>query len=824
MLLIPCPWCGPRDETEFKYGGQAHLPYPDDPAALSDEAWADFLFMRDNPRRTVVGAVDACRRVSPVVQRGAGHRHEPDLRVLSDRRVAARGARLMGSRRLDKAVTASIASAPVEVTFEGRPLRAFAGDTLASALLANGVDVVCPSPILGRPRGVFSAGVEEPCAFVEVTAPSFEPIMPAPMVKVLDHLGAVGRPGVGVLADGDDGIATADHRHVHVDTLVVGGGAAGLREALAAVRRGDRTMLVDERHWLGGTASSDDTIDGIPALAWIDDVAGELRTSPDTAVLTEATALGVYDDGYVVVFERSAPVATLWHVRAGRVVLATGAHERPIAFADCDRPGVMLASAAVTYADRFGVAAGERAVVFTTNHAGHDAATLLAAAGIEIAAVIDVSEGGPASDAMRALGVDVRNGWAVTGTEGDPRVSAVHVAGPGGAAETIEADLLLVSGGWNPVTQLWRGIGGGLRFDEGRACFIPDGAGPPWLSIVGAAAGEVPTSVPFWFTPAQDLSRHYVDLQRDSTVADVLEAVGHDLHSTEHVKRATYIGTAIDQGRTSGVLTAAIVNQAWGDGPGAQGPTNARPPYTPVPYAVLAGRDRGPVLLDPVRTTPIHDWHVEHGAAFENVGQWKRPWYFPAGGESMDEAVATGVARGAERRRRAGRVDARQDRGRRPRCGGVPGPHVHEPDVDPGRGVDPLRPDAGARRHGVRRRRRDAAGRGPLLRHHDDGRRRQRARPVRGVAPDRMARSAGVLHQRHRAVGHRGRERAARAGTDGRAGDRHAAGRRGVPVHDGARRHGGRHARAHRPRELHRRARRTRSTWRAGSAARCGRP
>ena len=228
---------------------------------------------------------------------------------------------------------------------------------------------------------MFSAGVEEPCAFVEVTAPSFEPIMPAPMVKVVDHLAAVGRPGVGVLADGDDGIATADHRHVHVDTLVVGGGAAGLREALAAVRRGDRTMLVDERHWLGGTASSDDTIDGIPALAWIDDVAGELRTSPDTAVLTEATALGVYDDGYVVVFERSAPVATLWHVRAGRVVLATGAHERPIAFADCDRPGVMLASAAVTYADRFGVAAGERAVVFTTNHAGHDAATLLARRG-----------------------------------------------------------------------------------------------------------------------------------------------------------------------------------------------------------------------------------------------------------------------------------------------------------------------------------------------------------------------------------------------------------------------------------------------------------
>ena len=273
MLLIPCPWCGPRDETEFRYGGQAHLAYPDDPAALSDEAWADFLFMRDNPTRTVVGAVDACRRLSPLVQRGAGHRHEP------------RSSGPIGSARRrpgcptdgvdagsTKAVTASIAQRPLELTFEGRTLGAFAGDTLASALLANGVDVVCPSPILGRPRGVFSAGVEEPCAFVEVTAPSFEPIMPAPMVKLLDHLDAAAGPVSACSPTATMASRPRDHRHVHVETLVVGGGAAGLREARAAVAAGDRTMLVDERHWLGGTASSDDTVDGIPALAWIDDV------------------------------------------------------------------------------------------------------------------------------------------------------------------------------------------------------------------------------------------------------------------------------------------------------------------------------------------------------------------------------------------------------------------------------------------------------------------------------------------------------------------------------------------------------------------------
>ena len=197
--------------------------------------------------------------------------------------------------------------------------------------------------------------------------------------------------------------------------------------------------------------------------------------------------------------------------------------------------------------------------------------------------------------------------------------------------------------------------------------------------------------------------------------------------STEHVKRATYIGTAIDQGRTSGVLTAAIVNQAWGDGPGAQGPTNRRPPYTPVPYAVLAGRDRGPALLDPIRTTPIHDWHVERGAVFENVGQWKRPWYFPRRPASrwtrpwLRECLAVRNAVGVLDASTLGKIEVVG-----PDAAAFLDRHVHEPHVDARRGLDPLRPDAGARRHGVRRRRRDAAGRRPLLRHHDDGRGRQR--------------------------------------------------------------------------------------------------
>ncbi|MGZ5290605.1 MAG: 2Fe-2S iron-sulfur cluster-binding protein, partial [Actinomycetota bacterium] len=340
----------------------------------------------------------------------------------------------MTTRRLDIGGRGIDRARPVAFTFAGHAFEGYEGDTLASALLANGIDVVCASPILGRPRGVFSAGVEEPCAFVEVTAPRFEPIMPATAVRLVDELVAEGRPGVGRLPADDVGAPAADHRHLHVETIVIGAGIAGLRAAVEAARAGDRVLLADERHWLGGTASPSDLVDGEPAPAWIDATTAELAEAPEARVLTEATALGIYDDGYVVLYERSVPVARVWHVRAGRVVVATGAHERPIAFADDDRPGTMLASSARLYADRFGVLPGTRAVVFTTNHSGHDAALALADLGLEIGSILDVGEGGPASDRARAAGIDVRNGWAVTGTDGDPRISSVHATGPGGAA------------------------------------------------------------------------------------------------------------------------------------------------------------------------------------------------------------------------------------------------------------------------------------------------------------------------------------------------------------------------------------------------------
>jgi sarcosine oxidase subunit alpha len=512
----------------------------------------------------------------------------------------------VGGRWIDRA-------APLTFTFDGREIGAFAGDTVASALLADGTVAGFRSPLQARPRGVMTAGVEEPNAFVEIGAPWFETIVPATTVPAVDGMRTVSRAGVGVLPREAVRARPATTAHRHVDTLVIGAGTSGRAAAEAAAPPG-RVLLVDEHHVV------DDAPDGVTTL-------------PAT------TAAGIYDDGYVVLHQRLPDLDRVWHVRAREVVLASGAHERPIVFAGNDLPGVVLAGAAAAYLDRYAVLAGDEVVVFTTNHAGTDAGIVLAAGGAHVT-IVDAGEGGPAADRARDEGLDVHLGAVVTRAQGDGRVEAVTLLTREGATRTLEADLLAVSGGHNPVVQLARTVGAGLVYDEGRACFVPDGTGPPWLRIEGRAAGDVPTARPVWTVADGDDAEKYVEPQRDQTVADVRTAVERGLTSAEHVKRATYIGTAIDQGRTSGALTAELVNAMVGWSPGAQGPTNPRPPYTPVPFGALAGLDTGPLLVDPIRTTPIHAWHVAAGAVMEHVGQWMRPRYFPRPAESIDDAVA----------------------------------------------------------------------------------------------------------------------------------------------------------------------------------------
>ncbi|MFF4129979.1 sarcosine oxidase subunit alpha family protein [Streptomyces mirabilis] len=734
MLLIPCPWCGPRDEAEFHYGGQAHVPYPDDPSALTDQEWARYLFFRDNPkgpfaerwshaagcrkwfnavRDTATNEIlavyrageerpatleprpvhSACPGVPPLGEfedkAPSGPTGAQEAKPLQDgtRRGGGGAASISGSAagqpfrhptrgRIHRGT-------PLTFTFDGTEYQGHRGDTLASALLANGVIEAGTSIKLGRPRGIFSAGVEEPNAVVQIEAPFPEPMLPATTVELYDGLVASSLSGQGRLATEPDP-ARYDAVHAHCDLLVVGAGPAGLAAAAAAARSGARVILADDQPELGGSL-----LGTAEHLDWVADVTGQLDTAPEVRVLRRTTVFGYYDDNHLLAVERrtnhlgaDAPEHVsrerVWRIRARRVVLATGAHERSLAFADNDRPGVMLAASARTYVNRHGVLPGRHAVVLTTNDSAYPAALDLTAAGVDIVAIVDTRPTpGEWAQRARQAGIEVVAGHAVTGTEGDARLTAVTVAPYGESVGQREftADLLLVSGGWNPVAHLFSQSGGKLRYDEALGSFVPDTCrqavevvgsasgvlDPAEVLAQGAAAGaraieaegytpqaprlpavaDRPRQTPamhVYVVPGASDAPRFVDLQRDVTIDDLARAAGAGLRSVEHTKRYTTAGTANDQGKTSGVLASGVVAELLGVDISALGTTTFRPPYTPVSFAALAGRDRG-ALSDPVRTTAIHEWHVAHGALFENVGQWKRPWYYPQDGEDMAAAV-----------------------------------------------------------------------------------------------------------------------------------------------------------------------------------------
>ncbi len=583
---------------------------------------------------------------------------------------------------------------PLRFTFDGTALGGFAGDTLASALLGAGVRVVSRSLSFGRPRGVFSAGPEEPNAFVQLGA---TPLARATEIELYDGLVAERLAGKGRLIETGD-TDRYEHRHAHCDVLVVGGGPAGIAAALAAGRAGARVILADDQSELGGALlGTHERLEDAPALAWVACAAAELAALPEVRVLTRTAAVGSYDDNYLVLVERvsehlgpARPAGLarqrLWQVRARQVVLATGATERMLVFANNDRPGVMLAGAARTYANRFAVAAGRRAVLFTTGDPAYAAALDLAATGVEVVAVVDPRPraGGELPVRVRQAGIAVLHGQAVVDTDGDESLSAVHVAplldggAAVGAARRIDADLLAISGGFDPSLALHQQRGGSVHFDRAAACFVPAaplagqhlaGAANGRFALAdclqdGSAAGAraahaagfgdgrtpaVPTTdalaqEPFaalWLVPApagRDLSRHFVDLSRDVLASEVYRALGAGMRSLEHVKRFTSFGTGVDQGRTASLNAAAIAAAMLGRGVGDIDPTSSRPPCRPLSYALLAGRATGRRYA-PLRTTPIQPWHEAHGAVFEPVGQWHRPRYFPRPGESMDDAV-----------------------------------------------------------------------------------------------------------------------------------------------------------------------------------------
>ncbi len=647
-----------------------------------------------------------------------------------------------GGRLIDR-------SRPVSFTFNGKRLKGFAGDTLASALMGAGQRIMGRSFKYHRPRGVVASGAEEPNALVNLgQGPTHEPNQRATTTELFDGLTATSqnhwpslewdvgevnaliprflpagfyyktfihprpfwkhvfepfiRQSAG-LGKAPDPKQTDPDRYeqfyAHTDLVIAGGGIAGLQAALEAGGTGARVILCEQSaHW-GGRAPVDGVrIDGKPAADWINDAVQTLEGMDNVYLRLRCMVAGVYDHGYVIAYERvsdhapesDVPRHRLWRIRASRVIAATGALERPLSFPGNDKPGVMLASAMRDYVVNWGVAPGERIVIVTNNDDAYRTALALADAGLSVPCVVDARPAatGHLPQKVRARGIRVLTGMGISYVKGLRGVVAVTLCrqdGTGEALEDVICDAVAMSGGWSPVVHLWSHCGGKLIWDEAGAFFRPDPDRPPtdqhgagFVACAGAADGALmaaetlvnaSTSVrnilaglgktaegvipaassadeapmlPVWMMPAaagpKKRAKMWLDFQNDVKVSDVQLAAREGYESVEHTKRYTTLGMATDQGKLSNINGLAILAQALDADIPRVGTTTFRPPYTPISMGAIAGEARG-AIFQPLRRTPLQDWHEANGAHFEPVGYWRRPYCFPRKGESHRDAV-----------------------------------------------------------------------------------------------------------------------------------------------------------------------------------------
>ncbi len=644
-----------------------------------------------------------------------------------------------GGRLLNKDV-------PLNFTFNGRKMKGYQGDTLASALLANNQMLVGRSFKYHRPRGVVSSGAEEPNALINMgEGTRFEPNQRATTTELFDGLvaesqnhwpslefdiGAINsklarflpagfyykmfihpRPlwkhvyepfirrsaGLGKapkIRDSD----TYEHFYAFYDLVIVGGGIAGLMAAKAAASSGAQILVMEQSaHWGGRCVVEPDQINGKDPEHFIEDLVAELTAQPNVTMRTRLMGTGVYDHGYLLGYERlrdhapsqTGPRHRLWRIRAGKILTATGAIERPLSFAGNDLPGVILASALRDYVENFGVSMGDRTVVLTNNDDAYRTAIALKAAGLDVPVILDARNagGGALAEAAQKLGIRVETGKAVAFVKGRGVVTGVAIcdqAGQGTVLEEIACDCLAMSGGWSPVVHLWSHCGGKLVWDEALAMFRPDPEKAPlnqkgegFVLAAGAANGHfslgavmqdalqqgaeaagitaASQSLPevdqtaeaameaVWMMPqgagVKLRSKAWLDFQNDVKVSDVQLAAQEGFESVEHAKRYTTLGMATDQGKLSNINGLAVLAGALNADIPAVGTTTFRPPYTPISMGAIAGAARDEIF-QPVRQTPMHDWHIEQGAYMEPVGQWRRPYCYPRADETHHDAVA----------------------------------------------------------------------------------------------------------------------------------------------------------------------------------------
>jgi len=644
----------------------------------------------------------------------------------------------------------------VSFRFNGQSHTGFAGDSLASALLAQDVQHIATSFKYHRPRGVMTAGSQEPSGVVTLRGGGRqEPNCKAPEVEICDGLEAhpqnvwpsldfdiqavngllspifaagfyyktffeagqtgwhfferfirraAGMGAASRLPDPD----RYERANGFADVLVVGSGAAGLAAALTAARSGAKVLVAEEAaHFGGGLLASSATINGIPALQWCRETVLELTGLPNVTMMARTAIHGLFDDNTVGALERVAdhkaepeahePRHRHWTIHATQIVLATGAFERPLVFDGNDRPGVMLASAAVHYAACYGVAVGRAPVVMTNNDSGYQAAFDLKALGVAVAAIVDLRDAVDQALLDRAAGqsITVRTGQAIASVAGRKGVKGVKIAPFDaksgrltGGGERLAADAVLVAGGWTPNINLASQAGGKPVFDADLQAFLP---GEPRANVsfvsCGAAAGvfdlqealangmeagrlaveqagRKPLTAPpatveppspdvrplpvFDIPPRRGKGKGFVDFQHDVTASDVALAHREGYVSVEHLKRYTTLGMAIDQGKNANMNALTLMAKVQGKPIDEVGTTRFRPPYVPLSLGSIAGRETGR-RFRPVRRSPMHDWHVANGAVMLNTGPWERPRYYPKSGETITEAYireATTVRKG----------------------------------------------------------------------------------------------------------------------------------------------------------------------------------
>lgn len=574
-------------------------------------------------------------------------------------------------------------AAPIEFSFDGRVLRGVEGDTVASALLANGLRVVSRSFKFHRPRGVYSAGFDEPNALVQlhsgaraipcaratlvplsaglqVSSQAGWPSVSHDVLRAIDlvhsvfaagfynkafmwpswhvyepiirRLAGFGRAPTGPDPD------RYEVRHAHCEVLVVGGGTAGIQAARAAAATGERVILVEQDQNFGGDAS---LLAGLASLA-------------NVQLLLRTTAVGYYDHDLVALAEGVAgggshlPRERLWLVRAGRVVLATGTLEQPLIFSNNDRPGIMLAGAALKYLRCHAIAPGREVVIAANNDSAYGVASELRRAGVNVGTMVDSRESPSDSllQEMRSLGIGVQTKSMPIDTKGFGALKRVTLArlGPGHGVSDIRhvaCDALLVSGGWSPTLHLFAQAGGKLKFSESTRALEP--LGPvPRIEIVGSAGQAPPEHLGERVSPVGNTARQWVDLRHDVTVSDIELSVRENFTAVEHIKRYTTLGMSVDQGKLGQAPAAEVIARARGLQPSQLGHTTFRPPFVPVTLGTMVGRNVAD-LYAPIRRTPLYELQKSASAVFEDFGEWQRAAVFPRAGESREQAMAREV-------------------------------------------------------------------------------------------------------------------------------------------------------------------------------------